>query len=259
MSTLSRAKGPKHPGKATGRDRSPIVRGRPQLVYEDQDLLVVEKPAGLLTIATTKERRRTLYAYLYDRQKEQRPPGRIFIVHRLDRDVSGLLVFAKTPEAKEALQDQFKSRRAGRAYVALVEGIITEDAFTVRTLLGETKTLRVFTTDDPRRGKSAVTHVKVLSRQRGRTLVEVTLETGRKHQIRVHLAERGHPVVGDRRYGTPLRGTNQLALHAARLRFKHPRTRKIMEFESPPPRWMGVPGSNPRPAARPPRKDARPR
>jgi 23S rRNA pseudouridine1911/1915/1917 synthase len=224
------------------RDRSPAVRGRPQVLFEDEDVIVVDKPAGLLTMATPRERRRTLYAFLYDLLKRRRPPERIFIVHRLDRDVSGLLVFAKNPEAKEVLQDQFRARRAGRTYVALVEGIVEEDAFTIRSLLAETKALRVYVTDDARRGRSAVTHVKVLERGRGRTLLEVRLETGRKHQIRVHLAERGHPVVGDRRYGTPRRGTRQLALHAARLRFKHPRTGRILEFESPPPRWMRTGG-----------------
>jgi 23S rRNA pseudouridine1911/1915/1917 synthase len=221
------------------------VRGRPHILFEDEDLIVAEKPAGLLTMSTPKERRRTLYAYLYEMLKRRRPAERIFIVHRLDRDVSGLLVFAKNPEAKEALQDQFRERKAGRVYVALVEGIVKEDAFTIRSLLAETKALRVYVTDDTRRGKPAVTHVKVLERGRTQTVVEVSLETGRKHQIRVHLAERGHPVVGDRRYGNPRRGTRQLALHAARIRYKHPRTRRVMEFESPTPRWMG-PGRGPR-------------
>jgi len=206
-----------------------------RVVYEDADLLVADKPAGLLTIATATEKRRTLYAQLYERLHRRRPAERVFIVHRLDRDVSGLIVFAKTPAAQEALQAQFRARSAGRTYLARVEGTVREDEFSVRTLLAESAVHRVYVTEDSRRGKAAVTHVRVRARRAGTTSVEIRLETGRKHQIRAHLAHVGHPIVGDRRYGADPTGPTRLALHAVRLRFRHPRTGAWLEFESPAP------------------------
>lgn len=192
---------------------------------------MVDKPAGLLTIATRRERERTLYAQLRDRAQARRPPERVFIVHRLDRDASGLLVLAKTPEAKRALQAQFHDRSAGRLYLAVVEGRVAEDDFTLRAHLAENAALRVFDTGDPRRGRLAVTHVRVVRRASARTMIEVRLETGRKHQIRVQLAGIGHPLVGDRRYGTKTPGA-RLMLHAARLRLTHPDSGAALEFRS---------------------------
>lgn len=223
----------------------------PRIVYEDADLVVADKPPGLLTIATAREKDRTLYAWLRARLARKRPPELVFVVHRLDRDVSGLILFAKSAERKEELQLQFRERRAERVYLALVEGSVREDAFTVRSYLAENAAFRVYTTKDERRGKLAVTHVRVLARSQGRSLVEVRLDTGRKHQIRVHLADAGHPIVGDRRYGRAERGTRRIALHASRLRFTHPRSGEVMEFASGAPGWAarGDAASSPGPRA----------
>ncbi len=203
-----------------------------EILFEDRDLIVIVKPAGLLTIATEKERHRTAYALLTDHVRRYRA-ARLFIVHRLDREASGLLVFAKSAEAKVGLQEQFKDHSAGRTYVAVTEGRMPRDAFTVDTYIAENAAFRCYSTRDPAKGKRAVTHVKVLKRSPHRTLVEVRLETGRKHQIRVHLAEEGYPIVGDPAYGTGRTPIRRMALHGAGLVFRHPRTAQPMTFTAP--------------------------
>jgi 23S rRNA pseudouridine1911/1915/1917 synthase len=210
-------------------------RNRVKILFEDPDVIVVEKPAGLLTIATDREKRLTAYAQLYDHVKSKVRPEKLFIVHRLDREASGLLVFAKSESAKFSLQQQFQERHAGRTYVAVTEHRITRDQFTIRSYLTENSIHRCYSTPDPTRGKQAITHVKVVKRSAGRTRVEVQLETGRKHQIRVHLAEAGHPIVGDQTYGSSTNPVRRLALHAATLAFRHPHTGEAMEFHSQPP------------------------
>ena len=193
-----------------------------QIVYEDDCIVVIEKPAGLLTMATATERSNTAYALLRAYLNGKKRPEKLFIVHRLDREASGLLVFAKTVESKEQLQNQFKDHSAGRRYVAVVEGRLTEDAFAIRSYLTENAAYRVYSTPNKRIGKLAVTHVKVLKRNSKTSLVEVRLETGRKHQIRVHLAEHGNPIVGDEAYGSRSRFIARLALHGVQLDFRHP-------------------------------------
>src|SRR5262245_40255265 len=167
-----------------------------RIVFEDISVIVVHKPANLLTMATQTERTRTVYAALRARANSKRPPEKIFIVHRLDREASGLLVFAKTIEAKEHLQSQFKDHSAGRRYIAVVEGRVARDNFTIRSHLAENTAYRVYSSRKPGSGKIAVTHVRVIKRSAKATALEVRLETGRKHQIRVHLAEHGHPIIG---------------------------------------------------------------
>ncbi len=226
--------------RLSARSRRPDRSGV-DILFEDGDLIVINKPAGLLTIATEKERHRTAYAVLSEHVRRQRA-GRLFIVHRLDREASGLLVFAKSEESKIDLQEQFKDHSAGRTYVAVTEGRIPRDAFTIETLLAENAAFRCYVTRDPAKGKRAVTHVTVLRRAARRTLVEVRLETGRKHQIRVHLAEAGYPIVGDPVYGAGRSPIRRMALHGARLTFRHPRTGQPMVFSAPmPPEFEDFP------------------
>jgi 23S rRNA pseudouridine1911/1915/1917 synthase len=210
----------------------PVDLDRISIVFEDESVVVVDKPAGLLTMATETEREKTLYAALRERANRKKPTEKIFIVHRLDREASGLLVFAKTIEAKERLQDQFKDHTAGRRYFAVVEGRIAAGDFSVRSYLAENAAYRVYSTRKKGSGKLAITHVHVVRRNPETTLVQVRLETGRKHQIRVHLAEQGHPIVGDKIYGSRSCPIRRLALHGEYLSFRHPRTDKRMEFES---------------------------
>jgi 23S rRNA pseudouridine1911/1915/1917 synthase len=223
----------------TARKQSPRHRSArtARVVYEDDDLVVVDKPAGLLTIGTDRERHRTLYRQLFRRERQRRPGGQVFVVHRLDRDASGLLVFAKSEAVKHALQEQFHDHGARRTYVAIVQGSFPRDEQVFRSHLAENRALRVYVTRDTRRGKPATTRVRVLRRTPAATLLRVELETGRKHQIRVHLATEGFPILGDRRYGEDRAGPiGRLALHAVSLEFLHPAGGDRRRFESPPPR-----------------------
>lgn len=204
-----------------------------RLIHEDADLLVIDKPPGLLTIADLSERERTAYRLLRD-WMEGRDAGRIFIVHRLDRETSGLLVVARTNKAKEVLQEQFRLRRPERRYVARVEGAVREDSGTLASRLAEDRSLRVRPTRDARQGREAITRYRVLEREADTTLLELTLETGRRGQIRAQLAALGHPIVGDRAYGSRWNPLRRVCLHATRLGFTHPDGRRVV-FESPAP------------------------
>lgn len=214
-------------------DSSSVLPHRIRVVFEDDTVIVVDKPAGLLTMGTESERSKTVYAVLRAYANAKRPAEKIFIVHRLDREASGLLVFAKTDAAKEHLQNQFKDHSAGRIYAAIAEGRVQPNEFSIRTLLAENTALRVYSTKNTRAGKPAVTHVRVMKSGVKNSLVEVRLETGRKHQIRVHLAERGNPIAGDKVYGARNSKFGRLALHGTRLQFRHPRTGVRMSFDSP--------------------------
>jgi 23S rRNA pseudouridine1911/1915/1917 synthase len=204
-----------------------------RLVHEDEDLLVVDKPAGLLTIATDTERTRTAYRLLRDWVGAQ-GSGRIFIVHRLDRETSGLLVFARTWGVKQALQAQFQARTAERVYVARVEGVVREQEGELTSRLVEDRALRVRPARDGHRGKEAITRYRVLERYREATLLELALVTGRRGQIRAQLSALGHPIVGDRAYGSRRAARGRVCLHATRLGFIHPSGRRVV-FESAPP------------------------
>ncbi len=198
-------------------------------VHEDGDLIVIDKPPGLLTIGTEHERQRTAYRLLWIYLGAQRPVRRPFVVHRLDRETSGLIAFAKSPAAKRQLQQQFEARTAERRYVAVVEGAVRGDSGTLESRLAQDEGLRVRSS---RSGKAAITHYRVLRRRRDTTVLELALGTGRRHQIRVQLAEMGHPIVGDRLHGSGSNLYGRLALHAHRLRLVHPSTGQPVTFES---------------------------
>jgi 23S rRNA pseudouridine1911/1915/1917 synthase len=208
------------------------------LVFEDEQILVVDKPSGLLTIATERERERTAYRLLADYVGGHDAPRgrgpRLFIVHRLDRETSGLLVFAKSALAKRRLQEQFEARSVERRYVALVEGVLGESEGVLRGRLREDRNLRVRRVRGGAEGREALTRYRVLERGRGATLLELSLVTGRRAQIRVQLAELGHPIAGDRAYGAREDPARRVCLHATRLGFVHPRGHPVV-FESPPP------------------------
>ncbi len=214
-----------------------------EIVFEDDDLLVVHKPAGLLTVATLHERERTVYHYLSEHLC--RPPKRqeLFVVHRLDKFVSGLLVFAKSQAIKSGLQAQFRKHDIQRRYWAVVEGRVNRDRGTIRSRLAQDRSLRMHSTKDPGTGKEAITHYRVLRRLPDLTCLEITLETGKKNQIRVHLSELGHPIVGDRAYGSKRDPLGRLALHAFCLGFVHPRSAAPLLFKTDPPppfrRYLG--------------------
>jgi 23S rRNA pseudouridine1911/1915/1917 synthase len=207
-----------------------------KIVYADEHLIVVDKPAGMLTIATEREKERTVYARLREHVKAVDPTTKIFIVHRLDRRTSGLLVFAKSADVKERLQGAFAERAVERIYSAVVEGSVPNDSGELRSYLVESKALRVHVTKDRARGVEAITRYRVVRRGDRYTLLEVSLVTGRKAQIRVQFAHEGHPVVGDREYGSAADAIGRLGLHASRLSFEHPVTGRRLAFTSRPPR-----------------------
>jgi 23S rRNA pseudouridine1911/1915/1917 synthase len=202
-----------------------------RLVHEDDDVLVVDKPPGLLTISTESERERTAYRLVRD-WLQARGAGRIFVVHRLDRETSGLVVFARTPAAKDALQAQFKARQPQRVYVARVEGRVRDETGTLVSRLHEDRALRVRPARANESSREAITHYRVLARWPDATLLELTLTTGRRGQIRAQLAALGHPIVGDRAYGSRQNPVRRVCLHATRLGFIHPSGRRVV-FESP--------------------------
>ena len=209
---------------------------RLQLVYEDEYVVVVNKGYGLLSVSRGAAKpETTAYNIVKNYLKECDSRQKVFIVHRLDRDTSGLMMFAKTPEAKEAMQHNWNNMVLERKYVAVMEGNVENDEGVIRSYLGETSAHEVFSTQDPQQGKLAVTRYKVLARGQGRSLVEYSLDTGRKNQIRVHSRELGHPIVGDRRYGASQSPIGRLCLHARTLRFVHPQSRNDMNFQLPVP------------------------
>jgi tRNA pseudouridine32 synthase/23S rRNA pseudouridine746 synthase/23S rRNA pseudouridine1911/1915/1917 synthase len=202
------------------------------ILYEDNDILVADKPAGLLTISTETEKTRTAYYILTDyvRKGCAKSRKRLFIVHRLDRETSGVVVFAKSEEAKLRLQGQWKD--AEKKYLAVVYGRLVKKEGIISSYLAENKAHVVYTTQDAGKGKFAQTGYKVLKEAGLFSLLEINLLTGRKNQIRVHLADTGHPVVGDEKYGKEKDSYKRLALHSKSIAFKHPISGKRLVFES---------------------------
>ena len=208
---------------------------RMKIVYEDDDIIIINKGYGLLSMGNDKVKEGTAYSILKDYVKWSNPANKIFIVHRLDRDTSGLMMFAKTPEAKEAMQHNWNNMVLNRKYLAVVEGAPEEAQGTIRSYLVENSKFEVYSTDNPEEGQLAVTRYKTLSAGKRFALLEVELDTGRKNQIRVHMKDLGHPISGDRKYGASPSPIHRLCLHAQTLRFIHPVTRREMNFTTPVP------------------------
>lgn len=204
----------------------------PEIIHEDDDIIVIDKPARLLTIATDRERERTAYHQMNDYLRAAYPnrDERIFIVHRLDRDTSGLLILARTEQAKQGLQDRWK--QVEKRYYAIVEGIPSELEGTITSHLREDRVLKMRSVSPSQESKLAVTKYRVLRSRADRALLDVSLETGRKNQIRVQLSELGHPIVGDKKYGAKTDFAKRLCLHAYLLEFRHPITGEPLHIES---------------------------
>ena len=219
-----------------GKHPRPGSRRLPQglvILYEDQDLIVVDKPPGLLTVgADADQPRQTRTAHFvltdYVRKSCARSRKRVFVVHRLDRETSGVLIFAKSEEAKLRLQDRWKETK--KKYLAAVHGRCEKTSETITSYLAENRAYFVYSTPDPALGKLAQTVYRVLKQTRRFALLEVELLTGRKNQIRVHLAGIGHPVVGDRKYGRNDDAFTHLALHARSISFQHPYSGEQLAF-----------------------------
>jgi len=204
-----------------------------RIVYQDEHLIVVDKFHGLLSIATEGEKQATAYSILSSFVKQQNVTNKIFVVHRLDRDTSGLMMFAKSEEVQALLQSSWKESIVERTYMAVVEGQVEEPEGTISSYIYESKALMMHTTKDKEKGDLAITHYRVIKSKPAYSLVEIKLETGRKNQIRLHMQEIGHSIVGDKKYGATGNPIARLALHASVLTFIHPVTHKKMRFESP--------------------------
>ena len=206
---------------------------RVELVYEDEHILVINKGYGVLSMGTDTKKDGTAYSIMREYVKYSNPMAKVFIVHRLDRDTSGLMMLAKTVEAKDAMQHNWNNMVINRKYVAVVEGLVEQPEGVIKSYLAENSQYEVYSTDDPQKGQLAITRYKCLKSGNGFSLMEVELDTGRKNQIRVHMKDLGHPITGDRKYGAGHSPINRLALHAQTLRFVHPITRKDMNFSTP--------------------------
>lgn len=204
--------------------------------YEDDDLIVIQKDAGLLSIASEKEKELTAHAQLMQYVRHQNPLNRIFVVHRLDKDTSGVMMFAKSERVKKALQNSWRDMVKERSYIALVEGNVRKDKDTISSWLKESKTRVMYSVQTKGDGLRAVTHYRKVQSNNNFTLLEVELETGRKNQIRVHMKDMGHPVVGDKKYGSVTNPIGRLGLHAKAITFIHPTTKRQMRFEAEVPR-----------------------
>lgn len=198
-----------------------------EVLYEDKDCIVLVKPINLLSVAADIEKELSVHRLL----KERRKGKRVFPVHRLDKETSGVMVFAYTEAAKEGFKELFFHHKIERKYLALVEGIIPESSGTWQSYLYEDDLGVMHTTSSPKEAKLATTHFKKLGEGKNRTLLELKLETGRKNQIRIHAAESGHPIVGDKKYKATSNPYKRVMLHAQILGFVHPITKKALRFE----------------------------
>ena len=214
-------------------------QSRFEVIHDDPSLLVVNKPAELLTLPTPHRERHTLKSQIDKWLASQGHPGPSICVHRLDRGVSGVLVFAKDSDTAQALRSQFSQRKPKRKYVTIVCGHLENASGTFRSHLAtDEQTLHRYSVANPDEGELAITHYHLRELWRDASLCEVTLETGRRNQIRVHFAEAGHPILGDPRYRPeqaqhPLWPYKRIALHAELLGFKHPDSDQFMEFTAP--------------------------
>lgn len=203
-----------------------FLRDEVRLLHEDLDLVVVNKPEGLLSVATDFDIESTLHSIL----KKRRPGKRVFPVHRLDRDVSGVIVYAYSDLARKSLKEQFFQHSIDREYIALVEGVLSSDKGSWQSNLTENDAYFV---KSSKIGKLAITHYQVLERRKNSTLIKINLETGRKNQIRVHCSEAGHPICGDAKYRSQTNPFGRVCLHAHHLCFYHPQRNKKIAFTAP--------------------------
>ena len=200
------------------------------IIYEDKDIIVINKPSGLLTVATEKEKNKTAYHLVMEYLKKKNKNNRIFVIHRLDKDTSGIIMFAKNERAKHLYQDNWNDIVKKRCYYAVIDGKMQNKEGTIKSYLKENGNM-VYSVKD-RSGKLAITEYKVLKERKNISLLDINLKTGRKNQIRVHMKENKTPILGDLKYGEKSKLINRLALHAYKLELINPVTKKLLTFEA---------------------------
>ncbi len=202
------------------------------IVYIDDDLIIINKPSGLLTIATKKGEQNTAYSMLSNYIKLEKPSNKLFVIHRLDRETSGLLMFARSESIKHEIQKTWNTTISQRTYVGVVEGEVKQQQGTITSWLNESKAFIVYSSQKQTIGKKAVTHYKKIQGNSDFTLLQINLETSIKHQIRVHMQDIKHPIVGDIKYGSTINPIKDMGLHAKILTFTHPTTGKECRFDT---------------------------
>lgn len=213
-----------------------LVHPKLRIIFEDSDLIVVEKKEGLLTVTTGRESETTAFLILKNYVKKSSTRNKIYTVHRLDRETSGVILFAKHSDAQHILRDNWHEIVTKRVYVAVVEGKVEKESDRIVSWLTENEiSLKISSSRTDNGGKEAITNFRVIKSNDEFSLLEIELETGRKNQIRVHMESIGHPIVGDRKYGSTTT-IGRLALHARVLEFYHPMTSEPLHFETPVPR-----------------------
>jgi pseudouridine synthase, RluA family len=221
----------------SGRGNIELSHPKLRIIFEDAYLIVVEKKEGLLTVSTGNPDETTAFSILKNHVKKSSPQNRIYVVHRLDRETSGVIMFAKNKDVQLTLQENWHRIVTRRIYVALVEGKMEKEQDTIVTWLSENeKSLKIHSSNTDNGGQQAITHYRCVKSNDNYSLLEIELETGRKNQIRVHMQGIGHPIVGDKKYGAGVSPINRLGLHARLLAFYHPVTTEVISFETQVPR-----------------------
>lgn len=231
------------PGDKVIISKAPIhkkTRSNLPIIFEDDEIIVINKPSGLLSIASDKEKGSTAYRMLTEYVQQKDKHNRIFVVHRLDEDTSGVLMVAKNPKLQEALQDKWNDLVTKRGYYAIVEGHLDKKSGTIQSYLKKNAQNMMYSSKKAGDGKLSTTHYKVLQEIEGYSLLDVNIDSGRKNQIRVHLGDLGHHVIGDDKYGNPSNPIKRLGLHAYELDITHPLTGKAMKFKAPVPKEFGI-------------------
>ena len=209
-----------------------MKREKLDIVYQDKYISVINKPYGLLSVSTEKEKENTLFHKVLTYEKQKHKSNKVFIVHRLDKDTSGLVLFAKTEIIKRKLQDEWDTLVKRREYTAVVEGVVKENTKTIKSYLKENTSFVSYSTKNKEEGKLAITKYKKLKSSNRYSLLEIEILTGRKNQIRVHMNEIGHPIIGDKKYGSKTNPIKRMGLHANKLEFVHPVTNELLKLES---------------------------
>lgn len=200
------------------------------IIYEDKEIIVINKPSGLLTVSTPKEKEKTLFHEVSNYIKKSNPKAKVFIINRLDKDTSGIVLFAKNQNIKYMYQNAWDKLAVKRGYTAIVNGKLTNKKGTIKSYLKETKTLLVYSTNDKKDGKLAITNYSVIKESDKYSMLDIEIKTGRKNQIRVHLNDIGNPILGDKKYGNIKSPLNRLMLHCSYMLLINPKTNKKMEF-----------------------------